>query len=232
MHKLDRTGIEAPQCLENYDYQAQNWDQFGGACKKQLRQRLEVMQGQPVPGEDGQPVAWINIRCAYCEVVLCADSHIEHFRRKRYFKELTFAWHNLFLSCDDEFHCGHFKDRRDHQPYNPDLLIKPDEDDPDHFLFFHSSGEVRPRFGLSAADEVRAKETIRVFGLYEPTLMGLRKKAVDDYRKRNYFDEVLSWPDELISLYIEEEIEITRWAPHSTAIKHFLQIRAKRPEAA
>jgi hypothetical protein len=38
-------------------------------------------------------------------------------------------------------HSGHYKDRRNAPPYNPGDLIKPDVDDPNDFLFFHSSGE-------------------------------------------------------------------------------------------
>lgn len=62
MHKLDRSGVAAPDCLKNYSYPTQNWEQFGGQCKKALRAALVQMQGTPgVTTEDAA-----RIWCALC----------------------------------------------------------------------------------------------------------------------------------------------------------------------
>lgn len=173
MHKLDRSAVEAPSCLAEYDHQYQNWDDLGPNCKKQVREALVYLQGNPASLEG-------HIRCAYCEGVVFDGGHIEHFRRKNksHYPELTFEWSNLFRSCDARMHCGHHKDRKGATNYDPDKLIKPDEVDPEHFLYFHSSGEVRPRQGLCDHDQEIAQETIRVFGLNEGSLRGKRNKKL------------------------------------------------------
>jgi len=213
MHKLERSRVPAPPCLEQYAHQTQAWKDLESRDKNKIRENLEILQRHPEPG-------WSEVTCAYCESPLYHGGHIEHFRQRADFPELTFSWDNLFLSCDERSHCGHFKDRNQH--YNPDDLIKPDQDDPDHFLFFHSSGEVRPREGLSDQDLKRAIETIRVFGLNEPSLRGKRAETMKFYKKE-YFDEISSWDEELRYAYLQSEIENTQWQPFATTIKHFLQ---------
>lgn len=223
MHKLDRSSVAAPGCLDDYDYKTQTWDDFGGACKKALRAALVQMQG--IPGVAA------GVRCAYCEGLIFYGGHIEHFRRKslKHYPELTFDWNNLFLACDARTHCGHHKDRRSAPAYDPNQLIKPDEDDPDVFLYFHSSGEVRVRGKLSAGNDLRAKAkaevTIQVFCLNDSTLVAERARAVSEYRKMKSddFEELASWEEVDRREYFESEIEATRGHPFATTIKHFLQ---------
>lgn len=225
MHKLDRTAIAPPDCLQAYDYTVHSWDDFGGACKRQLRAALVVMQG--IPGVTTPDANEYGLRCAYCEGPIFHEGHIEHFRRKnaKYFPELTFEWDNLFLACGSDEHCGHYKDRRGAAAYDPAQLIKPDHHDPDSYLYFHSSGEVRARTGLNEADTFRAEETIRVFGLDKPTLVGTRAKSLSFYLKRVAadLDELASWPLDDRQAYLQGEIEASRYESYATTIKHFLQ---------
>lgn len=225
MHKLDRSRVAVPLCLDAYDHRTKIWDDLESGCKRKVREELLAMQGRPVPGSDG---TFVDVRCAYCEAVIYERGHIEHFRRKNRelgFPELTFSWGNLFLSCDDKAHCGHFKDRPGGEPYDPNVLVKPDEDDPDKFLYFHSSGEVRPREGLPAREKLRAEETIRIFRLDESTLAYDRARAVKVYRemKKDDFEELASWSQEMRQEYYAEEIEATQWDRFATTIRHFLQ---------
>lgn len=225
MHKLDRSGVAAPDCLDDYDYNTQTWDDFGGECKKALRAALVQMQGTPgiTTGDSGE----YGVRCAYCEGQIFHEGHIEHFRRKnlKHHPELTFDWSNLFLACGSKTHCGHYKDRPSAPAYDPEQLIKPDEHNPDEFLYFHSSGEVRIRERLSAEHALRAATTIQVFGLDNSTLEGNRARAVSEYRKMNAedFEVIASWNEADRWEYFESEIEATRWQPYATTIKHFLQ---------
>lgn len=232
MHKLDRDSVPKPVCLAGFDYKNQTWDDFKGLCPKLVRLALQRIQGQQIATDDADDEAYVilGLRCAYCECRIYKGGHIEHFRRKNRIRpdgypELTFVWENLFLACDSKLHCGHYKDRRDAPAYDPDELVKPDEHDPDDFFYFHSSGEVRVRSGLSEADHHRAEETIRVFHLNCRPLVGARAKAVSKYRKMNDLDieEISSWDPELREEYIRGEIEATEWEPYSTTIKHFLQ---------
>lgn len=225
MKKLDRTRIARPECLDAYDYKTQTWDDFGGECKRMVRFALAQMQG--IPGLTTEDAEEYGVRCAYCEGQIFHAGHIEHFRRKnsKHYPELCFDWHNLFLACGANNHCGHYKDRKAAPPYDPALLIKPDEYDPEHYLYFHSSGEARVRQGLSNEDSHRANETIRVFGLDNPALVAARARAVSSYKEmyNEELEDLISWGEADRSAYFEAEIEATRWDAYATTIKHFLK---------
>lgn len=228
MHKLDRTKSSPPACLVTYNCPPQNWEDFGADCKRQLRAALVLMQGEP--GVTTPDANEYGLRCAYCEGRVLHGGHIEHFRRKNanYFPHLTFAWVNLFLACGSSDHCGHYKDRSGAQPYDAGDLIKPDEDDPHDYLYFHSTGDVRARNGLNVENARRANETIRVFGLSNRALAGRRAKAVSFYRKKiaEDLDELATWSATDRGAYLLGEIYATRYEPYATSIKHFLQSSA------
>ncbi|HHY6930423.1 TPA: retron system putative HNH endonuclease [Burkholderia ambifaria] len=228
MHKLGRGLVEAPPCLSNYDHTTHEWSDFSGGCKRRLRLALQSMQGEKILADDADDYeeSISGLRCAYCEAQIFHGGHIEHFRRKNraHFPELMFSWTNLFIACGSLEHCGHYKDRSG-SFYDPNELIKPDEHDPDEYLYFHSSGEVRVRERTPKvqAEERRAAETIRVFNLNAGSLRGKRKSAVDRYRNPEDLEEIMSWTDEDRALYIQQEIDETQWLPFSTTIRHFFE---------
>ena len=210
MHFLDRKATSAPGCLAAYDYRTQNWDDVG-PCKPAIRSQLAAMQVE---------------RCAYCEAPLFGGGHIEHFRRKNaaHFPELTFYWPNLFLSCDSVANCGHFKDRRNAAAYDPKQIVKPDEDDPEVFLYIHSDGEVRPRSSADHAGKARANETIEVFGLNDPALKDSRRRALNRYLRGASLDEVFTTlSGEELREYLEIELRGTETIAFRTAVHHFLK---------
>ena len=226
MHKLDRASIDQPECLTAYNYNTSQWDNIRSDCKILVRRKLVQMQG--LPGTTTEDANEYGVRCAYCESAIHHEGHIEHFRRKNpnHFPELTFEWTNLFLACGAKDHCGHYKDRPSALPYDPNDLIKPDEHDPEEYLYFHSSGEVRiSSRAASETEKHRAKETIRVFHLNSPKLRGMRAKSVNAYKEKilNDLDEIASWHDDEREEFLRAEIEATKWEPFSTTIMHFLQ---------
>jgi len=231
MLKLDRTSVPEPPCLKAFDYTIHTWDDFKNPCRRVVRLALQRIQGQQLVTDDENDEAEyiLGLRCAYCESQIFFGGHIEHFRRKneKHFPELTFEWTNLFLACASTEHCGHYKDRPGALPYNPDELIKPDVDDPDKYLYFHSSGEVRVRNnqGLSPDELRRGSETIRVFNLRDSRLSGLRRAAVSSYisRNPNILESLMEFSPEDRQEYIQMEIEATQWQPFSTTIRHFLE---------
>ena len=210
MHKLDRNCTSAPTCLNQYQYPTHNWDAVSGVHKQEIRENLIKIQGE---------------RCAYCEIAIYGESHIEHFRRKNrlHFPHLTVVWSNLFLSCESPTNCGHYKDRPG-SSYNANNLIKPDEQDPDNYFYFHSSGEVRPRSNINDEAIFNAKETIKVFNLNQSTLQASRRRALEAYKRRvsAILQELMDWDEELRQEYILEEINETNQDPHCTVIRHFL----------
>ncbi len=108
--------------------------------------------------------------CAYCEAGLLNGRHIEHFATRNNHPNLTYEWTNLFGSCDRTDCCSHYKDsaRNPFSGYNLADLIKPDSEDPWHFLVFGSDGRVSVRDGLSESETKRGQTTIDVFNLNAP----------------------------------------------------------------
>lgn len=178
---------------------------------------------------DDEQFVILGLRCAYCESQVYHGGHIEHFRRKNplYFPQLTFEWANLFIACDSKKHCGHYKDRPKAPPYNPDHLIKPDEHDPDDYLYFHSSGEVRVRHrdGMTEDDRRRGAETICVFHLDCGHLNGARHKALNHYLDSNsgMLEALMDFNEDDRQVFIREEIEATKSEPYWTTIRHFFE---------
>lgn len=232
MHNLDRSSVPVPVCLAGYNFQTQTWDDLDRGCKRQVRLLLQRIQGLQIADDEAEYI--IGLRCAYCEGPIRHGGHLEHFRRKNRhhpngFPELTFAWDNLFLACDSNSHCGHYKDRPSADAYDPDHLIKPDIHVPDDYLYFHSTGQVlvrNTRRHMTDEDRFRASETIRVFNLDCSTLRGERTKALKRYRDTNLgiLEFLMDECDaEEREGYIHDEIEATRWDPFATTIKHFFE---------
>ena len=226
MHKLDRATVQKPTCLDGYDYNTQTWDHLTGNDKEVVRLSLQKMQGQQIVTDNALYI--LGLRCAYCESQIFHGGHIEHFRRKNpaHHPELTFEWTNLFIACGSIVHCGHYKDRGG-APYRPEDLIKPDVHDPNEFLYFHSSGEVRVRnrVNMSQQDMKRGNETIRVFHLNCGALKGARHKALNRYLDRNtgILEALMDSNENDRQVFIGNEIEATKWDPFWTTIRHFFE---------
>lgn len=212
MRKLDRTVCPAPACLGGYTHGVHTWDNVSSIHKGQIRAQLEAMQGR---------------RCAYCEGSIDSlGQHIEHFRRKKHHPALTFDWSNLFWSCDQTDSCGHFKDRGA-GPYNVADLIDPCADDPDDFFIFWSDGTIGVRSGLSAQEQHRANETLRVFSLHPHwgRLRNMRKSAVAQYVNYAADASADGFSDDDIRELIAGELQAARGLPFYTTIRHVLTER-------
>lgn len=208
MRKLDRSCVSEPECLPNYDYRSMTWDSLTKEDKECIKTKLQEMQGE---------------RCAYCEGPLSSlGRHIEHFRRKSHYRNLTFQWDNLFWSCDRKDSCGHYKDHGA-GPYSPDDLVNPCIDDPDRYFRFRSNGTIGIRQGLSASDIRSASETLRVFNLDENygRLRRMRKCAALPYVQAA--DEILGLDPPDRAEFIAAEIQATEHLPFSSVIRHLFQ---------
>lgn len=155
MRKLNRP--PAPDCLAKMDYRATKWKYFEQPCKEAVRDALRTMSAHPE-----------GYLCNYCEGSLEGISNyysIEHLYPRSRYKNKTFEWENLYLSCRNQAHCDQFKDDSKGQEYDPADLIRPDTEDPDKFFNFFTSGLVAPRKDLNAEDKRRACVTIEVLNL-------------------------------------------------------------------
>lgn len=206
MRKLNR-GM-APACLGRYKHGQNNWNDVTSTDKQNIWLALDAMQGQ---------------RCAYCEVDISGTArHIEHFRQKGRDPTQTFIWANLFGSCNCEDTCGKHKD--DQPVYKPAVLIKPDVEDPEYFLHFHSGGTISIRSDISAIDKQRASETRRLFNLDHGALRWQRHSAAFGYlQTAEEIAELAAVDPKLAAAYLANEIASTEHLPFATAIKHTLQ---------
>ena len=124
-------------------------------------------------------VSMFHGKCAYCESkVLHIDyGHIEHFRPKSHavFRDLTFEWTNLLLSCPvcngAEYKGDHFPDATVGGP-----LINPCDDNPEtHFEFvFDSTARLATLIGKTP----RGETTVKILGLNRPDLRAYRSKLI------------------------------------------------------
>ncbi|MBN3214581.1 retron Ec78 anti-phage system effector HNH endonuclease PtuB [Pectobacterium polaris] len=160
--------IPGPEILNNFDHKLHDWSSLTSNDKKEIWIELIKMQGKT---------------CAYCERKIdlhkLGDKHIEHFKRKGIYKELTFDWMNLFGSCGEKNRCGFFKDK---QNYDEAHLLKADETDPNDFFHFSLTGDVVPRPNLSPNNELIAVETLRVFNL-NPSNGGVKSERASSLSK-------------------------------------------------
>lgn len=166
-------------------------------------------------------------RCAYCECQIHTGpnshhAHVEHFRQRSRYPQGTFDWNNLFGSCNRSDSCGKHKDS---QAYQPQVLIKADQENPEYFLRFLSDGQVTPADSLTTQERHRAEETIRIFNLNgslrqirETYVVGYQQTAEEFLTLANEFDE-----DEWRPL-LEQELKAIAGQPFETAIRHVLQI--------
>ncbi|QXG48192.1 retron Ec78 anti-phage system effector HNH endonuclease PtuB [Pseudomonas viridiflava] len=209
MHRLHRQD-EPPSGLRRYRHGLDKWS---ATCPTQEEREgiwtsLESMQGP---------------RCAYCEGPIdLRNRQIEHFRQRGRYPQGTFEWTNLFGSCKRAGTCGNAKDQCGIYP--PEVLIKPDIEDPDTFLVFTPGGTVEPRAGLSARDHLRASETIRILAL-DGALNEIRRAELRGYLQTlEYFVEFAeAFPeDEGWVQELQQEVLNVAHLPYATAIRHVL----------
>ena len=214
MRKLVRG--EGPHCLTRYRHGLHRWSHESPTPdeRAQIWQQLKVMQ---------------DVRCAYCEADISkpGHSHLEHFLQRDRHPQGTFDWSNLFGSCNREESCGKFKDRCG--VYEPRVLLKPDEDNPDDYFIFVNDGTITPRANLDVRLHQRAVETLRIFNLNAENgaLREIRREAVRGYLKTAEALQEMFLEDpenEDLQLFLEAEILETAHLPFATAIRHTLSV--------
>ena len=112
-------------------------------------------------------------KCGYCEshIEHVSDPHIEHYRPKSKFPELTFAWENLLLACGK---CNSTQYKGDKFPEADEggPIINPCVDNPeDHFEFVY---DATAKVATIATKTTRGRKT--------ETLLGLNRNALRQHR--------------------------------------------------
>lgn len=212
MKKLERP-IDPPPCLVELDSEVNKWSDVD---KAQVWEHLQLMQ---------------NGFCCYCEKrAIKGNGHIEHFYHQGSksgqtpFKHLKFKWDNLFGCCGSEYAdtCGHYKDSGGKKggpgSYDPDVLIKPDKDNPEMFFGFTDEGGIYIRGDLTTNDFNRAKETIRVLKLDDSVLVEQRKRLIKSVEAEYQFIFEGADDSEILDQDVLRLVESIRCYEHQTAV--------------
>ena len=143
------------------------------------------------------------------------------FRQRSRYPQGTFAWNNLFGSCNRDDSCGRHKDQCG--SYQHQDLIKPDAEDPEHFLVFLPDGSVHPRATLTPDEKRRAEETIRILNL-NGVLRQIRQTEVIGYIQtaEEFAAMAQNFPEEDWLPLLQEELSNIANLPYATAIRHVL----------
>lgn len=104
--------------------------------------------------------------------------HIDHYRRRHLFPNLTFIWDNLLADHRTPNYGANLKDSIIQSPEQYDSLISPIVDNPTHFFTYQLNGDIIPCRDLSVIDRERAEFTIHCFGLQHPSLREQRRLII------------------------------------------------------
>lgn len=121
--------------------------------------------------------------CSFCDIQPLKQSGatIEHFRPKRKFPLLAYAWLNLFYCCTN---CQKKRDEFDKvcKPLKPDQINY-------NFSYYFRIEEtieevfIRSNTERSAEEQKRADETIKLYGLNKFARPEARKTVLEDFRE-------------------------------------------------
>ncbi|BAZ08660.1 hypothetical protein NIES4071_04650 [Calothrix sp. NIES-4071] len=143
-----------------------DWKSFNKSVKSDVYESLLKEQG---------------FICAYCSRPITRQiCHIEHFRPKSVYKELTFEYTNLIASCQGEdekkprtpVHCGHKK----HAWFDEELMVSPLDPKCETYFKYSGSGEI---IAVDGEKQAAAKTTINKLALDIDKLRRLRRTAID-----------------------------------------------------
>lgn len=139
--------------------------------------------------------------CVYCErKITLGHSHIEHIKPRRLYKNDTFNYHNLTVSCQEEREvdvkglksklktCGHYKENR----FDESKFINPVRQNPKDFLTYDiTTGNIIPREDLNSKDEDKANYTINLLNLNHAFLADTRTEIINQLLSIENREELL-----------------------------------------
>lgn len=119
--------------------------------------------------------------CAYCEKKIDSSNekaHIEHFKARGHFPEYTLDYSNLFVSCNNHFHCGRKKDSSNLQKNDFHHLISPLDNIQEHFEYTFD--------GTIEGKTPNGRFTQKILNLNEASLQEERKSIIRNIK--SYLD--------------------------------------------
>jgi len=192
------------KALANEDWQP-DWDNFQKPEKTTVHKALLNEQGYI---------------CCYCEQRLDkSTSHIEHFRPRETYPDLTLVYDNFLCSCpgwkegkrtDPQEHCGASKGNW----FDENLMVSPLEPDCDKYFQYTLAGEIRPNY--TALKAKAAEATIEHCKLNHAILIKMREEALEGLDDLNQYEAL-----QLIKSYRQRDSN-GQYQAFCTAIIYFL----------
>jgi len=113
--------------------------------------------------------------CGYTELYIenLEDSHIDHYKKREHFPNLTFEWDNLVVATKDKKFGANYKDSiYKIQKTEYSSIFNPVIDNVEDYFYYDE-------FGMIREDNAKVVKTIEVFNLNHPLLKFKRKQLID-----------------------------------------------------
>jgi len=120
---------------------------------------------------------------AYTELPLGDATHIDHFRKRTLYPQLTFEYYNLLVDDRNDNYGACYKDSRKADVTAETFdggkrIFNPVEEDMSQYITFNVNGEMLAKCDLDEEMTERVTETIRVFNLNHPSLKNMRSAMI------------------------------------------------------
>ncbi len=180
MRKINKQTPIAGFNGNKYGNSCSNWDDFHKNHKEVYEEtRLKILTDEQ-EYLDGYTELYINE---------LEDSHIDHYKKKSIFPQLTFDWNNLIVATKDSDFGANYKDSKYQIKQNEySLIFNPVVDNVEEYFYYSQLGEVEPKCGISQENKAKVNKTIEVFNLNHSSLVKRRKnlmKLLESYKNSN-----------------------------------------------
>ncbi len=174
MRKIDKGNPIASFITYCATNKGSNWDDFhqnAKACYQDCR--LQILLEEQ------------NCLCGYTEICITeiANAHLDHFRKKSIFPELTFEWSNLVAATLDSDFGANYKDstyriKKEEYPN----IFNPVVDNVHSYFYYNQRGEIEPRPVLTDDLKTKVNTTIAVFNLNHKSLKTRRETIINQIK--------------------------------------------------
>jgi len=116
-----------------------------------------------------------NQLCGYTELYIenLEESHIDHYKKREHFPNLTFDWNNLVVATKDNIFGANYKDSNykiEENEYSS--IFNPVIDNVENYFYYD-------KFGMIREDKGKVEKTVEIFNLNHSLLKFKRKEIID-----------------------------------------------------
>lgn len=169
MRKINKDNPIAGFNGNNFNNSCNNWSDFHRDYKDIFEKSRLVITDER------------NQLCGYTEIYIkeLIYCHIDHYKKRSMFPELTFDWNNLIVATKDSYFGANYKDNKSGiQKNDYGNIFNPVIDNVENYFDYTTWGEVTPKTAISEVDNQKAIKTIEVFNLNHNSLKDRRKNLI------------------------------------------------------